>query len=51
MLLDAWHAALGRPAFVSDAVHEILGTPPRTFLEWATDNAASFARVATDSTH
>ena len=42
MLLNAWQAALGHPAFVTSAVHEILGSPPRTFYQWAADNAAAF---------
>ena len=42
MLLDAWQAALGRPAFVTSAVHEILGSPPRTFYQWAADHKAAF---------
>lgn len=46
MLLDAWHAALGRPAFVTSAVHDILGSPPRTFHQWAVDHAAAFAGPA-----
>ena len=43
MLLAAWRATLGRPAFVTSAVEEIVGSPPRTFYEWAGDNAAAFA--------
>ena len=43
MLLAAWHATLGRPAFVTSAVEEIIGSPPRTFSQWAVDNAAKFA--------
>ncbi len=42
MLLDAWAAALGHPAFVTSAVAEITGKPARTFFEWATDHAAEF---------
>lgn len=42
MLLGAWRAALGRPAFVTSAVEEILGSPPRTFHRWAADHAAAF---------
>jgi uncharacterized protein YbjT (DUF2867 family) len=42
MLLNAWAAALGQPAFVSPSFAEITGTPPRTFLEWASDHAADF---------
>jgi uncharacterized protein YbjT (DUF2867 family) len=42
MLLDAWAAASGLPAFVTSTVAEITGAPARTFLEWATDHAAEF---------
>jgi uncharacterized protein YbjT (DUF2867 family) len=44
MLLAAWRAALGRPAFVTSAVQEIVGSPPRTFHRWAADHASAFAR-------
>ena len=43
MLLAAWRATLGRPAFVTSAIQEILGSPPRTFYQWAADNATAFA--------
>jgi uncharacterized protein YbjT (DUF2867 family) len=46
MLLAAWRATLGHPAFVTPAVQEILGSPPRTFYQWAADNAAGFADPA-----
>jgi len=49
MLLAAWRAALGRPAFVSPAVQEILGSPPRTFLRWAADHASAFGGPGTGS--
>jgi uncharacterized protein YbjT (DUF2867 family) len=42
MLLNAWHAALGQPAFVSPAFATLTGHAPRTFLEWATDYAPEF---------
>ena len=42
MLLQAWAAAIGQPAHVTSTVAEITGAPPKTFLEWATDNAAAF---------
>src|ERR1700693_5898340 len=42
MLLDAWAAALGQPAFVTSTVAEITGVPARTFLDWATDHAREF---------
>jgi uncharacterized protein YbjT (DUF2867 family) len=43
MLLAAWGASLGRPAFVTSAVQEVVGSPARTFYQWAADNAAAFA--------
>ncbi len=42
MLLDAWAGAMGQPALVTSTVAEITGIPPRTFRDWATDNAAEF---------
>jgi uncharacterized protein YbjT (DUF2867 family) len=42
MLVDAWSAGVGLPAFVTSTVAEIIGTPARTFLDWATDHAADF---------
>jgi uncharacterized protein YbjT (DUF2867 family) len=42
MLLDAWSAAVGLPAFITSTVAEITGTPARTFLNWAADHAADF---------
>jgi uncharacterized protein YbjT (DUF2867 family) len=42
MLLDAWAAAIGQPAFVTSTVAEITGAPTRTFRDWATDHAAEF---------
>jgi uncharacterized protein YbjT (DUF2867 family) len=42
MLLNAWGAAIGQPAFVTSAVADIVGTPARTFRQWATDHAAAF---------
>jgi uncharacterized protein YbjT (DUF2867 family) len=42
MLLDAWAAAIGQPAFVTSTVSEITGTPARTFFDWVTDYAAEF---------
>ena len=46
MLLDAWRATLGHPAFVTSAIQEITGAPPRTFHQWAADNAAAFAHAS-----
>ena len=42
MLLNAWAAAIGQPAFVTSTFAELTGAPPRSFLEWATDHAAEF---------
>ncbi|MEU8088454.1 NAD(P)H-binding protein [Micromonospora sp. NPDC049101] len=42
MLLAAWNAAMGQPAYVTSTVADILGTPPRTFRQWAADHAAAF---------
>jgi hypothetical protein len=42
MLLSAWAAALGRPAFVISTFAELTGEGPRPFLEWAADYAAEF---------
>jgi uncharacterized protein YbjT (DUF2867 family) len=42
MLLDAWAAAIGQPAFVTSAVADITGAPPRAFADWVTDHAAEF---------
>lgn len=42
MLLDAWAAAADQAAFVSPTFQQLMGKPPRTFREWATDNAVAF---------
>jgi uncharacterized protein YbjT (DUF2867 family) len=42
MLLAAWTAALGQPAFVTSTVQDITGNPARTFSEWAADNVELF---------
>ncbi len=42
MLLDAWAASIGQPAFVTSTVAEITGVSARTFRDWATDHAADF---------
>lgn len=43
MLLAAWDATIGTPAYVTSAVSDILGTPPRTFRQWVLDNTSAFA--------
>ena len=42
MLLAAWGATLGMPAFVTNTVLDILGSPPRTFRQWVADHAGAF---------
>jgi uncharacterized protein YbjT (DUF2867 family) len=42
MLLNAWAAAIGQPAFVTNTVAEITGNPARTFREWVSDHAEEF---------
>ncbi|HET7437607.1 MAG TPA: NAD(P)H-binding protein [Thermoanaerobaculia bacterium] len=42
MLLNAWSAALGQPAYLTDKVEAITGRAPRTFREWAADHAHDF---------
>ncbi|MGV9248131.1 NAD(P)H-binding protein [Streptomyces sp. NPDC003710] len=42
MLLAAWSAAVGQPAYITTAVADILGTAPRTFGQWAVDHAIAF---------
>jgi uncharacterized protein YbjT (DUF2867 family) len=44
MLLDAWRATLDHPAFMTSAIQEIVGSPSRSFSQWAADNAAAFAK-------
>ena len=42
MLMNAWEAAAGQPAFVSSTVEEITGRPARSFREWASDHKQEF---------
>jgi uncharacterized protein YbjT (DUF2867 family) len=42
MLLNAWAAAVGQPAFVTSTCAQLTGAAPRTFLEWATNHDADF---------
>lgn len=41
-LMARYARELGTPARVTGAVEEVLGRPPRTFAQWAADNAAAF---------
>jgi uncharacterized protein YbjT (DUF2867 family) len=42
LLLNAWAAAVGQPAFVTSTFTEVTGSPARTFVEWASDYAPEF---------
>jgi hypothetical protein len=42
MLLAAWRATMGTPAYVTSTVSDILGSRPRTFREWVADHATEF---------
>jgi hypothetical protein len=42
MLLTAWGATMGRPAFISSTVYDILGSAPRSFRQWVADHASAF---------
>jgi len=42
MLLAAWGATIGRPAFVTTTVSDVVGSPPRTFRQWVADHASAF---------
>jgi len=44
MLLDAWAAATGQPAFISTTFEEITGVKPQTFLSWVIDHEIAFQR-------
>jgi uncharacterized protein YbjT (DUF2867 family) len=42
MLLDAWAATIGHPAFVTSTVAGITGAPARTFRQWVAGHADAF---------
>ena len=42
MLLAAWSATMGRPAYVTSTVSDVLGSAPRSFRQWVADHAAAF---------
>ncbi|MEY9936797.1 NAD(P)H-binding protein [Streptacidiphilus sp. MAP5-3] len=50
MLLTAWGATTGRPAFITSAVSDVLGVPARSFAEWVADHAGAFEQGAVPST-
>lgn len=43
MLLAAWSATMGQPAYVTSNVDEIVGSPARTFRQWVADHATAFS--------
>jgi uncharacterized protein YbjT (DUF2867 family) len=49
MLLDAWDATIGMPAYVTPTVFDILGSAPRTFRQLVAGNAAAFIHAPTPS--
>ena len=49
MLLAAWAAAVGRPAYITSTVSAILGSPARSFRQWVTDHASAFTEGSTPS--
>lgn len=42
MLLNAWNASVGLPAYVTDTVAAVAGRPARAFRQWAADHADAF---------
>jgi uncharacterized protein YbjT (DUF2867 family) len=50
MLLTAWGATVGRPAFITSTVFDILGSPPGSFRQWVADHASAFMEDPTPST-
>jgi uncharacterized protein YbjT (DUF2867 family) len=47
MLLAAWGATMGRPAFITSTVSDILGSAPRSFRQWVADHASAFTEGPT----
>jgi uncharacterized protein YbjT (DUF2867 family) len=42
MLLAAWGATTGSPAFITSTVFDILGSAPRSFRQWVADHVTAF---------
>jgi uncharacterized protein YbjT (DUF2867 family) len=42
MLLAAWGATIGRPAFITSTVSDLLGSAPRSFRQWVADHVTAF---------
>src|SRR5262249_22285305 len=49
MLLAAWGATMGRPAFITSTVFDLLGSAPRPFRQWVADHATAFMEGPTPS--
>jgi hypothetical protein len=49
MLLAAWGATIGRPAFITSTVSDVLGSAPRSFRQWVADHATAFTEDPTPS--
>jgi len=45
MLLAAWNATIGRPAYVTSTVADVVGSPARTFRQWVLDHAEVFGDI------
>ena len=45
MLLNAWEATMGHPAFVTSTVADVTGFRARTFRQWVVDHAEAFREV------
>ena len=43
MLLGAWAATMGQPAYVTTSVSDILGAPAHPFQQWVSDHASAFS--------
>jgi len=46
MLLNAWAATIGRKAYVTTTVADVVASPARTFRDWAADHADVFRAPA-----
>jgi uncharacterized protein YbjT (DUF2867 family) len=42
MLLAAWGATIGRPAFITSSVSDVLGSAPRSYRQWVADHVGAF---------
>jgi uncharacterized protein YbjT (DUF2867 family) len=49
MLLAAWGATMGVPAYVTSTVLDNTGASPRTFREWVADHRSAFTESSFDS--